>query len=53
MKMIGKVPVEFVRTPGSWHVGTSKPSQYIAYWEKMVEWFRRYVEVRAEENDRV
>ena len=48
-KMMGKVPVEFVRTPGSWHVGTSKPSQYIAYWEKMVDWFLRYVEIRPEE----
>jgi len=49
LKMMDKVPVEFVRTPGSWHVGTAKPSQYLTYWEKMVEWFRRYVEVRAEE----
>jgi dipeptidyl aminopeptidase/acylaminoacyl peptidase len=49
LKMVGKVPVEFVRAPGSWHVGTSKPSQYIAYWEKLVEWFLKYVEIRPEE----
>lgn len=49
LKMMGKVPVEFVRAPVAFHGGTSKPSQYLAYWEKMVEWFRRYVEVRAEE----
>jgi len=49
LKMMGKVPVEFVRTPASWHVGTSKPSQYLAYWEKMVEWFVKYVEIRPEE----
>ncbi len=49
LKMMGKVPVEFVRAPGSWHIGTSKPGQYLAYWEKMLEWFRRYVEIRPEE----
>ncbi len=49
LKMMGNVPVEFVRAPGSWHIGTSKPSQYIAYWEKMGEWFLRYVEIRAGE----
>ncbi len=49
LKMMGKVPVELVRAPGSWHAGTGKPSQYLAYWEQMVEWFLRYVEVRAEE----
>ena len=49
LKMMGKVPVEFVRTPSSWHVGTSKPSQYLTYWEKMVAWFLKYVEIRAEE----
>lgn len=49
LKMMGHIPVEFVRVPGSWHVGTAKPSQYIQYWELMVEWFRRYVEIRPEE----
>ncbi len=49
LKMMGKVPVEFVRTPASWHTATSKPSQYLAYWEKMVEWFVKYVEFRPEE----
>jgi dipeptidyl aminopeptidase/acylaminoacyl peptidase len=49
LKMMGNVPVELVRAPGSWHMGTSKPSQYLAYWEKMVEWFLKYVEIRAEE----
>jgi dipeptidyl aminopeptidase/acylaminoacyl peptidase len=49
LKMMGKVPVELVRTPGSWHAATGKPSQYIDYWEMMVEWFLKYVEIRAEE----
>jgi hypothetical protein len=49
LKMMGNVPVEFVRAPSSWHIGTSRPSQYIAYWEKMGEWFLRYVEIRAGE----
>jgi dipeptidyl aminopeptidase/acylaminoacyl peptidase len=49
LKMMGRVPVEFVRVAGSWHVGTAKPSQDIQYWELMVEWFRRYVEIRSEE----
>jgi dipeptidyl aminopeptidase/acylaminoacyl peptidase len=49
LKMIGNIPVELVRAPGSWHMGTSKPSQYLAYWEQMVEWFLRYVEIRAGE----
>ena len=49
LKMMGKVPVEFVRTPGAWHIGTSKPSQYLAYWEKLMEWFLRYVEIRPDE----
>ena len=49
LKMMGNVPVELVRVPGSWHGGTSKPGQQIAYWEKVVEWFLRYVEVRMEE----
>jgi len=51
LKMMGKVPVELVRTPGSWHASTGNPSQYITYWEKMVEWFLKYVEVRPEEYD--
>ncbi len=49
LKMMGKVPVEFVRVPAAWHVGTSKPSQWFAYWEKALEWFRKYVEIRPEE----
>ena len=49
LKMMGKVPVEFVRAPAAWHVGTSKPSQWFAYWEKALEWFRKYVEIRPEE----
>jgi dipeptidyl aminopeptidase/acylaminoacyl peptidase len=49
LKMMGHIPVEFVRVPGSWHVGTAKPSQSIQYWELMVEWFRRYVEIRSAE----
>jgi dipeptidyl aminopeptidase/acylaminoacyl peptidase len=49
LKMMGKVPVEFVRAPAAFHAGTSKPSQYLAYWEKMLEWFHKYVEIRPEE----
>ena len=51
LKMIGKVPVEFVRVPGSWHVGVSKPGLFFARFEKMLEWFRKYVELRPEEYD--
>jgi dipeptidyl aminopeptidase/acylaminoacyl peptidase len=49
LKMLGKVPVEFVRAPGAWHADTMKPSQWMAYWEKMLEWFRKYIEIRPEE----
>ncbi|HAE82391.1 MAG TPA: S9 family peptidase, partial [Ktedonobacter sp.] len=51
LKMMGNVPVEFVRVPGAWHVGTSKPSLDYVFSEKMLEWFRKYVEIRAEEYD--
>jgi dipeptidyl aminopeptidase/acylaminoacyl peptidase len=49
LKMMGKVPVEFVRAPAAWHVGTTKPSQRFAYWEKALEWFCKYLEIRPEE----
>ena len=49
LKMMGQVPVEFIRVPGSWHVGQAKPSQYFAYWEVMVDWFKKYVELRPDE----
>jgi dipeptidyl aminopeptidase/acylaminoacyl peptidase len=49
LKMMGKVPVEFVRAPAAWHGGTTKPSQMFAYWEKALEWFRKYVEIRPGE----
>jgi dipeptidyl aminopeptidase/acylaminoacyl peptidase len=51
LKMMGHVPVEFVRAPGSWHVGRIKPSQWPAYWEKTLDWFKKYVEIRPEEYD--
>ncbi len=51
LKMIGKVPVEFIRVPASWHVGTTKPSLALARGEKMLEWFRKYVEIRPAEYD--
>ena len=51
LKMIGKVPVEFVRIPASWHVGVSRPNLFFARVEKMLEWFRKYVEIRPEEYD--
>lgn len=49
LKMMGHVPVEFVRAPAAWHGGRSKPSQLFAYWEKTLEWFKKYVEIRPEE----
>ncbi len=49
LKMIGKVPVELVRVPSAWHVGANKPSLEIVFDEKMLEWFRKYVEIRPEE----
>lgn len=49
LKMMGHVPVQFVRAPGAWHVGTAKPAQYLEYWELMLDWFEKYVEIRPEE----
>lgn len=49
LKMMGNVPVEFVRVPGAWHVGSTKPGQQKAYWEKMLEWCRKYVTINAED----
>ncbi len=49
LKMIGKVPVEFVRVPGAWHGGRAKPSQWPIYWEKTLQWFGKYIEIRPEE----
>ncbi|HEY1348020.1 MAG TPA: S9 family peptidase [Ktedonobacteraceae bacterium] len=51
LKMIGKVPVEFVRAPASWHIGNVKPAARIAYWDTMLEWFGRYIQVRPEDYD--
>lgn len=51
LKMMGKVPVEFVRAPASWHVGNVRPASRIAYWDTMLEWFCKYVEVRPQEYD--
>lgn len=49
LKIIDKVPTEFIRVPGAWHVGRRSPSQWLAYWEAMLAWFRKYVEIRPEE----
>jgi dipeptidyl aminopeptidase/acylaminoacyl peptidase len=49
LKMMGKVPVEFVRAPASWHIGNVKPAARIAYWDTMLEWFGRYMQVRPED----
>jgi dipeptidyl aminopeptidase/acylaminoacyl peptidase len=49
LKMMGHVPVEFVRAPGAWHVGTAKPAQYLEYWQIMLDWFEKYVEIRPED----
>ncbi len=49
LKMMGHVPVQFVRAPGAWHIGTAKPAQYIDYWRVMLDWFERYIEIRPAE----
>lgn len=49
LKMMGHVPVQFVRAPGAWHIGTAKPAQYIEYWRIMLDWFGKYVEIRLDE----
>jgi dipeptidyl aminopeptidase/acylaminoacyl peptidase len=49
LKMMGKVPVEFVRAPAAWHGGTTKPGQWMAYWQRMLEWFGKYIEIRPDE----
>ncbi|HLH61795.1 MAG TPA: S9 family peptidase [Ktedonobacteraceae bacterium] len=51
LKMMGKVPVEFVRGPASWHMNTTKQSQFYGRWQTMLEWFLKYVEIRPEEYD--
>jgi dipeptidyl aminopeptidase/acylaminoacyl peptidase len=51
LKMMGKVPVEFVRAPGAWHAGSAKPAFQFARTGKALEWFRKYIEVRQEEYD--
>ncbi len=49
LKMMGKVPVEFVRGPAAWHTNTTKQSQFFGRWQTMLEWFLKYVEIRPEE----
>lgn len=49
LKLMGNIPVELVRVPGAWHVGTAKPEQYFSYWQKALEWFGKYIELRPEE----
>ncbi|WP_201371737.1 alpha/beta hydrolase family protein [Ktedonobacter robiniae] len=49
LKLMGKVPVEFVRVPGHWHIGAEKPALMLERWEIMLDWFRRYVDIRPEE----
>ncbi len=49
LKLMGHVPVQFVRAPGAWHIGTARPAQYIDYWRIMLDWFERYVEIRQDE----
>ncbi|HLZ56498.1 MAG TPA: S9 family peptidase, partial [Ktedonosporobacter sp.] len=51
LKMIGKAPVEFVRMPGAWHMGTTKPGGHYIRTEKALEWFRKHIEFRPEEYD--
>ena len=49
LKMMGKVTVEFVRGPASWHANTTRQSQFFGRWKTMLEWFLKYVEIRPEE----
>lgn len=49
LKMMDKVPVEFVRGPASWHTNTARQSQFFGRWQTMLEWFLKYVEIRPEE----
>lgn len=49
LKMMGQVPVEFVRVPEAWHFSAQKPGSIFARWEKMFEWFERYIEIRPDE----
>ncbi|HEY7415643.1 MAG TPA: S9 family peptidase [Ktedonobacteraceae bacterium] len=49
LKMMGKVPVEFVRVPEAWHVSAKKPGSIFARWQKMFEWFNKYIEIRPDE----
>lgn len=49
LKIMGKVPVEFVRVPEAWHASASKPSSIFARVEKMFEWFNRYIKIRPDE----
>ncbi len=49
LKLLGKAPVEFVRIPSAWHGGVAKPSQVLAYWERVLTWFRKYIQVRPKE----
>jgi len=51
LKMMGKTPVEFVRAPASWHVGNLKPASRIAYWDTMLEWFCRYIQVQPADTE--
>ena len=53
LKMMGKVPVEFVRAPQAWHVGSATPGQRLAYFDTMLEWFGRYIEIRPEEYEQL
>ena len=49
LKMMGKVPVEFVRAPNAWHIGTITPAQRLAYWDLVLEWFGKHIEIRPDE----
>jgi dipeptidyl aminopeptidase/acylaminoacyl peptidase len=49
LKMLGHVPVELVRMPQAWHTGTSKPNQWLSYWQMMLEWLNKYIEIRPGE----
>lgn len=45
LKLLGNVPVEMVRIPAAWHGNSTKPGQFLEYWELMLEWVRQYIEV--------
>ena len=49
LKMIGNTPVELIRVPGASHNNPARPGQALQYWDKVLTWFYKYIDIRAEE----